>query len=43
MLPLGLLADVVGLRWTLAGMGTGVIAVVTVYAIAHRRRAARLG
>jgi MFS family permease len=42
-LPLGLLADVVGLRWTLAGMGTGVIAVVTAYAIAHRRRAARLG
>lgn len=40
-LPLGLLADVVGLRWTLGGMGAGVIAVVAVYALAGRRRSAR--
>jgi len=39
-LPLGLLADTVGLRWTLAGMGVGVIAVVAVYAVAGRRRSA---
>lgn len=36
-LPLGLLADLVGLRWTLAGMGTGVVAVVTLYALARWR------
>ncbi len=39
-LPLGLLADVVGLRWTLGGMGVGVIAVVAGYAVAVRRRTA---
>lgn len=39
-LPLGLLADVVGLRWTLAGMGAGVIAVVAVYAVVSLRRTA---
>ncbi|MGY1753413.1 MFS transporter [Blastococcus sp. SYSU D01042] len=37
-LPLGLLADQVGLRWTLGGMGAGVVAVVAVYALAGRRR-----
>lgn len=41
-LPLGLLADLVGLRWTLSGMGVGVIAVVTLYAIAGRRRSAKI-
>ena len=40
-LPLGLFADLVGLRWTLLGMGAGVISVVTVYALAGRRRSAR--
>ena len=40
-LPLGLVADVVGLRWTLGGMGVGVIAVVALYAVAGRRRSAR--
>ncbi len=39
-LPLGLLADAVGLRWTLAGMGAGVLAVMAVYAVVARRRAA---
>ncbi len=39
-LPLGLLADLIGLRWTLGGMGAGVIAVVAVYAVAGRRRSA---
>ena len=39
-LPLGLLADVVGLRWTLGGMGAGVVAVVAAYAVAGRRRSA---
>jgi MFS family permease len=42
-LPLGLLADLVGLRWTLAGMGTGVVLVVVLYALAGRRRAAARG
>jgi len=37
-LPLGLLADLIGLRWTLGGMGAGVIAVVALYAVAGRRR-----
>jgi MFS family permease len=37
-LPLGLLADVIGLRWTLAGMGAGVIVIVAAYALAGRRR-----
>jgi MFS family permease len=40
-LPLGLLADLVGLRWTLSGMGVGVITVITLYAVAGRRRSAR--
>ncbi len=39
-LPLGLLADLIGLRWTLSGMGAGVIAVVALYAVAGRRRSA---
>lgn len=39
-LPLGLLADLVGLRWTLGGMGTGVVAVVAAYALVSRRRSA---
>lgn len=39
-LPLGLLADEIGLRWTLGAMGAGVIAVVAVYATVVRRRAA---
>ena len=37
-LPLGLLADVIGLRWTLAGMGAAVIAFVAAYAVVSRRR-----
>jgi hypothetical protein len=36
-LPLGLLADAVGLRWTLGGMGAGVVSVVGAYALARRR------
>lgn len=40
-LPLGVLADHVGLRWTLGGMGAGVVAVVAAYAVAGRRRSAR--
>ena len=39
-LPLGLLADLIGLRWTPGGMGAGVIAVVAVHAVAGRRRSA---
>jgi MFS family permease len=39
-LPLGLLADHIGLRWTLLGMGAGVIAVVAAHAVAGRRRSA---
>ncbi|MBJ7452035.1 MAG: hypothetical protein JHC71_08130, partial [Blastococcus sp.] len=41
-LPLGLLADLVGLRWTLFGMGVGVVAVVALYAVAGRRRSAKI-
>ena len=41
-LPLGVLADHIDLRWTLSGMGVGVIAVVTSYALAGRRRTALL-
>jgi MFS family permease len=37
-LPLGLLADVIGLRWTLGVMGSGVIAVVAVYGVLSMRR-----
>jgi MFS family permease len=40
-LPLGLLADLIGLRWTLFGMGAGVIAVVAAYAVAGWRRTGR--
>lgn len=36
-LPLGVLADVIGLRWTLAGMATLVVAVMAVFAVAGRR------
>jgi MFS family permease len=39
-LPLGVLADTVGLRWTFAGMGLGVLAVVGVFALTTRRRVA---
>jgi MFS family permease len=39
-LPLGILADTVGLRWTFAGMGVGVLAVVAVFALTTRRRVA---
>ncbi|OMQ16378.1 hypothetical protein A7K94_0202940 [Modestobacter sp. VKM Ac-2676] len=36
-LPLGLLADLIGLRWTLIGMGAGVLAFVALYAVVSRR------
>jgi fucose permease len=36
-LPLGLLADAVGLRWTLAGMGVAVVVIVLVFAVRGRR------
>ncbi|MGY1710593.1 MFS transporter [Geodermatophilus sp. SYSU D00758] len=39
-LPLGLLADAVGLRWTLLGMGAGVVLVVLLFALRSRRRVA---
>ena len=39
-LPLGLLADVVGLRWTLAAMGAAVMVFVLVFAIRSRRQIA---
>jgi MFS family permease len=39
-LPLGLLADAVGLRWTLASMGGGVLAFVALFAVRSRRRIA---
>jgi MFS family permease len=39
-LPLGVLADAIGLRWTFAGMGLGVLAVVAVFAFTVRRRVA---
>jgi len=43
-LPLGVLADAVGLRWTLGGMGVGVALIVGLYALLGRRaiRAGRL-
>jgi MFS family permease len=37
-LPLGLLADVIGLRWTLTGMGVGVLLFVLLYVLVSRRR-----
>jgi predicted MFS family arabinose efflux permease len=40
-LPLGLLADRVGLRWTLGGMGAGVLVLVALFALSARRRIAR--
>src|SRR5215207_8004806 len=39
-LPLGLLADVVGLRWTLAAMGAAVMVFVLVFAVRGRKRIA---
>jgi MFS family permease len=39
-LPLGVAADTIGLRWTFAGMGLGVLAVVGVFALTTRRRVA---
>jgi predicted MFS family arabinose efflux permease len=39
-LPLGLLADVVGLRVTLAGMGAGVLLFVLLFVLVSRRRVA---
>jgi MFS family permease len=43
-LPLGVLADAVGLRWTLAGMGVVVLGIVTAFGVVGRRtlRPARL-
>jgi predicted MFS family arabinose efflux permease len=40
-LPLGVLADVIGLRWTFAAMGGGVVAVVGAFAFFSRGRVAR--
>jgi membrane protein implicated in regulation of membrane protease activity len=37
-LPLGLLADAVGLRWTLASMGAAVLSFVVLFAVRGRRR-----
>jgi predicted MFS family arabinose efflux permease len=37
-LPLGALADAIGLRWTLAGMGLGVVVFVASYALVTRDR-----
>jgi MFS family permease len=42
-LPLGLLADLVGLRWTFGGMGAAVVLIVGLYALVGRRRIARAG
>jgi MFS family permease len=39
-LPLGILADAVGLRWTLAGMGGLVLIFVALFAVRSRRRIA---
>jgi MFS family permease len=39
-LPLGLVADTVGLRWTLTGMGVGVGLFVLLFALGSRRRVA---
>jgi MFS family permease len=36
-LPLGILADVIGLRWTLAAMGVLVVGVVAVFGVVSRR------
>jgi MFS family permease len=40
-LPLGLLADAVGLRWTLGGMGVAVVLQTLLFAVVSRRRRAR--
>jgi predicted MFS family arabinose efflux permease len=40
-LPLGVLADAIGVRWTFAAMGVGVIAVVAAFAFFSRGRVAR--
>ncbi|MBB3083649.1 MFS transporter [Geodermatophilus sabuli] len=40
-LPLGLLADVIGLRWTLTGMGVGVLLFVLLFVLVSRRRVGR--
>jgi MFS family permease len=37
-MPLGFLADAVGLRWTLAGMGAAVVVFVLVFVVRGRRR-----
>lgn len=39
-LPLGLLADRLGLRWTLGGMGVSVVLLVALFALGSRRRLA---
>ena len=39
-LPLGAVADVVGLRWTFAGMGSAVLVVMALFALGSRRRLA---
>ncbi|MDP5181848.1 MFS transporter [Blastococcus sp. BMG 814] len=36
-LPLGILADAIGARWTLAGMGVVVVGIVLVFAVVSRR------
>jgi MFS family permease len=41
-LPLGVLADHVGLRWTLGGMGVVVALIVTAFGLTARRRRARV-
>jgi MFS family permease len=40
-LPLGVLADTIGLRWTFAAMGVGVVAVVGAFSFFTRGRVAR--
>jgi MFS family permease len=42
-LPLGLLADAVGLRWTLAGMGGAVVLFVLIFVLTSRRQIATAG
>ncbi|NEK56288.1 MFS transporter [Geodermatophilus sabuli] len=39
-LPLGLVADAIGLRWTLTGMGVGVLVFVGLFTVGSRRRVA---
>lgn len=40
-LPLGVLADTVGLRWTLAGMGAASVVIVLLFALLQRARVVR--